>query len=156
MYRGGTTMFLARTIAALGCDWKIIGFDTFSGFPARRILLDMYDDAGCVFTDAAAVRSYLSGRNVEIVEGDICETAARLSNEKLILSFVDTDNFSPAAAALEVVAENTVVGGCIVFDHVYGTDRFRYTLGEKMAARVLAEDDRYFHLHGTGVFYRQR
>jgi hypothetical protein len=48
-----------------------------------------------------------------------------------------------------------VPGGAIVFDHFTGTDRFRYTLGERIAGRVLLDDPRYFHLHGTGVFYRQ-
>ena len=43
-----------------------------------------------------------------------------------------------------------------VFDHFTGTDRFRYTLGERMAARVLLDDPRWFCLHGTGVFYRQQ
>ena len=42
-----------------------------------------------------------------------------------------------------------------VFDHFTGTSRFRYTLGERIAGRVLLDDPRYFHLHGTGVFYRQ-
>lgn len=47
-------------------------------------------------------------------------------------------------------------GGAIVFDQVTGTDRFRYTLGERMAAAVLQDDPDWLHLHGTGVFYRQR
>ena len=61
----------------------------------------------------------------------------------------------PAAAALEVVRERTVAGGAIVFDHFTGTGRFRYTLGERIAGRALLDDPRWFHLHGTGVFYRQ-
>jgi hypothetical protein len=43
----------------------------------------------------------------------------------------------------------------IVFDHFTGTDRFRYTLGERIAGRALLDDPRWFHLYGTGVFYRQ-
>jgi hypothetical protein len=42
-----------------------------------------------------------------------------------------------------------------VFDHFTGVDRFRYALGEWMAGSVLLDDPRYFHLHETGVFYRQ-
>src|SRR6266851_44140 len=60
-----------------------------------------------------------------------------------------------ASAALDVARERTVPGGAIVFDHFTGTGRFRYTLGERIAGRVLLDDPRYFHLHGTGVFYRQ-
>jgi len=29
-------------------------------------------------------------------------------------------------------------------------------LGERIAAYLLLGDSRYFNLHGTGVFYRQR
>jgi hypothetical protein len=80
----------------------------------------------------------------------------RLSGEDLVCTFVDTDNYTPARAAVEVVQDRTVVGGAIVFDHFTGVDRFRYTLGERIAGRPLLDDSRYSRLHGTGVFYRQR
>ncbi len=73
-----------------------------------------------------------------------------------MLSFIDTDNYTPAAAALNVVRERTVPGGAIVFDHFTGTSRFRYTLGERIAGRALLDDPRWSHLHGTGAFYRQQ
>lgn len=155
MFKGGTTMFLSRVIERLGMDWPVIGFDTFGGFPPRRSLLDMYDHPDCVFTDLAAIRRYLDGRNIEIVPGDIVETCHRLDNEDLVLSFIDTDNYTPAKAAIEVVRQRTVIGGAIVFDHFTGVDRFRYTLGERIAGSVLLDDPRYFHLHDTGVFYQQ-
>jgi len=155
MFKGGTTMFLSRVIERLGADWPVIGFDTFGGFPPRRSPLDMYDHPGCVFTDLTAVQRYLDGQNVEIVAGDITATCRRLEGEDLVLSFIDTDNYTSAMAALEIVRDRTVPGGAIVFDHFTGTDRFRYTLGERMAGQVLLDDPRYFHLHGTGVFWRQ-
>ena len=116
----------------------------------------MYDHPDCVFTDLAAVRRYLTDRAIEIVPGDIVTTAPRLAGEDLVCTFVDTDNYTSAHAAIEVVQERTLVGGAIVFDHVTGVDRFRYTLGERIAALPLLADPRYFHLHGTGVFYRQQ
>jgi O-methyltransferase len=155
MFKGGTTMFLARVIERLGVAWPVIGFDTFSGFPPRRSPLDMYDHPGCVFTDLSAVRRYLDGRSIEIIAGDITQTCRRLEGENLVLTFIDTDNYTPATAAIDVARERTVPGGAIVFDHFTGTSRFRYTLGERIAGRVLLDDPRYFHLHGTGVFYRQ-
>ena len=155
MFKGGTTMFLSRLIDRLGAGWPVIGFDTFGGFPPRRSPLDMYDHPDCVFTDLAAVRRYLDGRDIEIIAGDIADTCGRLEGEDLVVSFIDTDNYTPARAALDVVRERTVPGGAIVFDHFTGTDRFRYTLGERIAGRVLLDDPRYLHLHGTGVFYRQ-
>jgi O-methyltransferase len=155
MYKGGTTMFLSRVIERLGRDWRVIGFDTFDGFPPRRSPLDMYDHPACVFTNLQAVCRYLAERNTEVVPGDIVDTCQRLDAENIVLTFMDTDNYTPAEAALEIVREQTVVGGAIVFDHFTGVDRFRYTLGERIAGRILLDDSRYFHLHGTGVFYRQ-
>ena len=156
MFKGGTTMFLSRVIERLGASWPVIGVDTFGGFPPRRYPLDMYDHPDCVFTDQAAVRRYLDGRDIEIVAGDIAETCRRLEGEDLVLTFIDTDNYTPASAALKVVRERTVPGGAIVFDHFTGIDRFRYTLGERIAGRGLLDDPRWLHLHGTGVFYRQQ
>lgn len=156
MFKGGTTMFLSRVIERLGQTWPVLGFDTFDGFPPRRSPLDMYDHPDCVFTDLASVQRYLDGRDIEIVSGDIFDTCIRLADDDVVLSFIDTDNYSSADAALAVVRERTVVNGAIVFDHFAGVDRFRYTLGERMAGRVLLDDSRYFHLHDTGVFYRQR
>jgi hypothetical protein len=155
MFKGGTTMFLSRIIERLGAGWPVIGFDTFGGFPPRRSPLDMYDHPGCVFTDEAAVRRYLDGRDIEIVAGDITGTCRRLEGEDLVLTFIDTDNYTPATAAIDVARKCTVPGGAIVFDHFTGDGRFRYTLGERIAGRALLGDPRWFHLHGTGVFYRQ-
>ena len=43
-----------------------------------------------------------------------------------------------------------------VLDHYTGVDRFVRTIGERMAAQeLLADDPRFFNLHGTGVFIRQ-
>lgn len=156
MFKGGTTMFMSQIIERSGFDWPVIGFDSFSGFPERKSPLDMYNHPGCIFSDLPVIRRYFEGRNVEIVPGEITETCHRLADENLVLTFIDTDNYTPASHALKIVRDRTVVGGAIVFDHFAGTDRFRYTLGERMAASVLLDDIRYFHLHDTGVFFRQR
>lgn len=154
-YMGGTSMLLARLVRALDQHWPVVTFDTFDGFPARKSPLDMYDHPDCVFTDEAAVRRYFDGWPITLVVGDICETAPSLGADPIVLTFIDTDNYSSASAAVAAVQESTVVGGAIVFDHFTGVDRFRYTLGERIAGKVLLDDPRYFHLHGTGVFLRQ-
>jgi hypothetical protein len=65
------------------------------------------------------------------VSGDITATCGRLGREDLVLTFIDTDNCTPAKAAIDVVSDRTRPGGAMV------------------------DDPRWFHLHGTGVFYRQ-
>lgn len=156
MFRGGTTMLLSRFAEELGADWRVIGFDTFDGFPAPRSPLDMYAHPDCVFLDESAVRRYLEGRYVEVVAGDVVDTVRRLVDERIVLAFVDTDNHTSASRILDVVADRVVAGGAIVFDHWAGAGRHLYTVGERMAARRLAEDARFFNLHGTGVFLRVR
>lgn len=156
MFKGGTTTFMARVARRLRQNWRIIGFDTFNGFPPRRSPLDMYDHPKCVFTDFAAVQRYVSEYGIQVVEGDIVQTAKQLATHDVVLTFIDTDNYTSATAALDVVQEQTVVGGAIILDHFTGVNRFRYTLGERLAGKRLLADNRYFHLHGTGVFYRQR
>lgn len=156
VFKGGTTMMLSRFIERLGQNWKVIGFDTFQGFPPKRSLFDMYDHPDCIFSDEESVRHYLSERNVEIVRGDLVETVGRLATEDVILAFFDTDNYTSTSAILDVIQDRVVVGGALVFDHFTGKGRFKYTLGERLAAMRLLEDDRYFHLHDTGVFFRQR
>lgn len=85
--------------------------------------------------------------------GDIVETASRLKNRDILLAF--TDNYTSAMAALDAVHDQIVHRGAIVFDHFTGVDRFLYTLGERIAAKRLLCDSRFFNLHGTGVFLRQ-
>lgn len=155
MFKGGTTMLLSRFIERLGLNWPVIGFDTFAGFPSKRSVLDMYEHPGCVFTDEEMVRRHVAGRAIEVISGDIVDTAKRLAHEDIILAFVDTDNYTSACAVLDVIQDQIVVGGAIVFDHFTGRNRFRYTLGERLAAKRLLEDKRYFNLHDTGVFFRQ-
>ena len=156
MFKGGTTMLISRFIEAIGQDWKVYGFDTFNGFPPPRTPLDMYAHPDCVFHDEQLVRRFFVDRNVEIVSGDIVETVKTIRQENIVLAFIDTDNFSPASAILDVITDRVVPGGAIVFDHFTGRDRFLYTLGERMAARPLLDDPRYFNLHDTGVFMRMQ
>src|SRR5437588_8578946 len=104
---------MAQIIERLGAGWPVIGIDSFQGFPPRASALDMYTDPDCHFDDVELVSSYLSRWGVEIVTGDIVHTAGRLRREDLVLTFIDTDNFSAATAAIDVVQERTVPGGAI-------------------------------------------
>lgn len=154
-FKGGTTAWLARTCSALGLTGPVLAFDSWNGFPPPRTLLDLYAHPRCVFADQAAVRAYLEPLGVELVPGDITETApARLAGTPVLLAFVDTDNYSPARAALATVVDNLVIGGAVVLDHYTTTQDFVYTLGERMAAQDVLAGRGLLHLHSTGVFVR--
>src|SRR5580692_1277477 len=64
MFKGGTTMLMSRFIERLGKNWKVFGFDSFTGFPAPRSPLDMYAHPDCVYLDEALVRRMFEGRDV--------------------------------------------------------------------------------------------
>jgi O-methyltransferase len=152
-FKGGTTAWLARVAKRLGLvGCKVIGFDTWSGFPERRSVLDMYQHPRCVFADLDAVRAYTNPYGIELIAGDIVETYRQLEGEPLLLCFFDTDNYSPTRAALELCTEQLVPGGSIVLDHVATTSDYVDTLGERIAAYEVLGDGRLLHLHGSGVF----
>jgi hypothetical protein len=152
-FKGGTTAWLARAAAHLGLgDCQIIGLDSWAGFPPRRSVLDLYEHPRCVFTDLEAVRAYVEPFGVKLIAGDISDTYRQLEGMPLLLAFFDTDNYSPARAALELCADQLVIGGSIVFDHVATVSDYVDTLGERMAAYEVLGARAFQHLHGTGVF----
>ena len=153
-FKGGTSVWLAKAIAGLGLSGcPVIAFDAWDGFPRRRSLLDLYEHPRCVFRDLEAVRAYTKPYGIELVVGDIYETAPkRLAEDPVLLAFIDTDNYSGTRAALEPILANLVKGGSIVFDHYYTTHDYPYTVGERIAAEQVLGDAGLLHLHGTGVF----
>lgn len=155
-FKGGTTRWLAKVARSFSLTGPVIAFDSWAGFPPRRSVLDLYEHPRCVFTEIDLVRGHLDPLGVEVVEGDITSTARRrLSDVPVLLAFVDTDNYSPARAAIEAVLPNLVCGGSIVLDHFHTTADYVRTVGERMAAaELLAGAPGLLHLHGTGVFTR--
>lgn len=153
-FKGGTSVWLAKAAMALGLrNCPVIGFDAWDGFPPRRSLLDLYQHPRCVFKDIDAVRRYTEPYGIELVVGDIADTApARLKSVPVLLAFVDTDNYSGARAAMEVIGENLVPGGAIVLDHFHTTGEYAYTVGERIAASEALSGAGLLHLRGTGVF----
>lgn len=155
-FKGGTSVWLARAVRALDLkNVPVIAFDSWDGFPPRASLLDLYEHSRCIFRDYEAVRAYTEPYGIELVRGDIRETApARLVRQPVLLAFVDTDNYSGARAALEVIVPNLVAGGSVVLDHYWTTEDYAYTVGERLAADETLLGRGLFHLHGTGVFLK--
>lgn len=155
-FKGGTSVWLAKAARGLGLTGSpVIAFDSWDGFPPRRSLLDLYEHPRCIFRDIEAVRAYTKPYGIELVSGDIYETVPeRLADEPVLLSFVDTDNYSGTRRALEVILPNLVAGGAIVLDHYFTTDDYVYTVGERIAAREALGESGLLNLRGTGVFLK--
>ena len=117
---------------------KIIGFDTFNGFPhvddndtnhGQSSLLkkgalksDSYENLA-KSVDLFDINRPLNHINkIELIEGDICETASDYvkNNPHLIVSllYLDLDLYKPTLAALKAFAPLVPKGGLIVFDEL--------------------------------------
>lgn len=155
-FRGGTLKLIQRMLSALEFHGpELIGLDTFAGFPPRRSLLDLCSLAKFEDCRLEQIETDLQRRGIGIIRGDIVETVKQLSSRTLLLSFVDTDNYTPIAAALPLCFERTVDGGFVIFDHFYTSERYANTIGERVAAEeFFGPRDDYFHLTGTGVFMK--
>jgi hypothetical protein len=116
---------------------KIIGFDTFEGFPSVHETdrkgtsshLKVKGLTGSPLQDVQrAVELYDLNRplshipKVELVRGDICETAAQYvrDNPHLVISllYLDVDLYEPTKAALEAFLPRMPRGAVVVFDQL--------------------------------------
>jgi O-methyltransferase len=153
--KGGTVVFIKKVLERFGLvDATVYGFDIFEGFPSKRSLLDLYRHPKCEFKDFETVVSYCERFGVKVIKGDICETYTILRGKPLVLSFFDTDNYSPTRAALELCAAQTVSGGVLFFDHFTTESDYLYTIGERIAANEVLSSDQFFNPHGTGLFIK--
>jgi hypothetical protein len=117
---------------------KVIGFDTFGGFPS----IDEKDAKTGKFNElrkggltgltrervAAAVDVYDLNRpiahipKIELVEGDICQTATAYlqANPHLVVSllYLDVDLYEPTKAAIEAFLPRMPKGAILAFDEL--------------------------------------
>ena len=87
-YQGGTTVFIAKVLQHYECQKKIYSFDTFSGFPPPRSVLDVFKDSNFEFSDFETVSTYCSKYNIELVRGDIFETIKKTKKYSLVVFFL--------------------------------------------------------------------
>ena len=154
VFRGGTIGFIARTLRRFGCASTIYGFDTFTGFPERKNVLDLFREKKYEYTDLNTVRNQLEPLGVKLIKGDISDTYTQIKNVPLMFTFFDTDNYTPTRDALKLCFEQTVSGGMLAFDHYHCDERWLYTIGERIAIKEILSNKNVFNLHGTGVFLK--
>jgi hypothetical protein len=113
---------------------KIIGFDTFAEFPDtdyeddKRYRERFVREAGGAGISKSqlehVLRHKVCERNVELIEGDICDTVPEYlkmnPHLKISLLNLDTDIYEPAVVVLENLYPRVVRGGVVVLDD-YGT-----------------------------------
>jgi hypothetical protein len=116
---------------------KVIGFDTFKGFPhvsdkdsassSENLKVGAYADESYEDIQRCAdihnnFRLLSRGRQVELVRGDICHTVPEYieKNPHIVVSmlYLDCDLYQPTKTAIEHFAPRMPKGGVIVFDEL--------------------------------------
>lgn len=132
VFKGGSIIQFAtfRELLENERSRKIVGFDVFGEFPqAEKVESDKKfvckwneQHTGEFLTREDIYRSLEIKKiyNVELVQGDICETIdeylSRNPHTRISLLHIDTDVYEPAKAGLEKLFDRVVGGGIVVFD----------------------------------------
>ena len=125
---------------------KIVGFDTFEGFPETHrkdsagdlgrkgdFASHSYEDLQeCTrIFDMLRFKSHVP--KVELVKGNFLKTSTKYLQENphlvIALLFLDFDIYEPTKAALDRFFDRIPKGGIVVFDHLY----YKGTAGETVA-----------------------
>lgn len=144
VHHGGGTMTWAQISATLepyNYHRKIIGFDTFSGFPdvaakdgsGEQAKIGAFKEDYNVFAELSrAIQEFDNNRfihqkqKVELVKGDANQTIPRYlsDNKHLLVSllYLDFDIYQPTLTALTHFLPRIPKGGIIAFDEVNNPD----------------------------------
>jgi len=144
VHHGGGLMAWAKLSATLepyNYHRRIIGFDTFSGFPEvseidlrnKNTKEGMFSEEYDVYSELSEViKEFDENRfinqipKVELVRGDACITIPKYieDNPHLIISllFLDFDIYKPTAVALENFLPRMPKGSVIAFDEINNVD----------------------------------
>ncbi len=109
---------------------KVIGFDVFGKFPEASLPEDkirrdsFVSQAGDTSLTKMELLTLLEKQkleqNVELIEGDVCETAAQYTQQhpelKISLLHIDVDLYEPTKVSLELFFPRVVAGGIVILD----------------------------------------
>lgn len=163
VYQGWSMYFMALAMENLGLTGrKLLGFDTFSGFVDTQNALDGYIHASAMGRQAYqdTLRPQVEDNLkrfpfIELVEGDIRETVAVLDGRPLALAFFDMDDYTPTAAAIDIIYDNLSPSGMMVHDHyAYHTLINGICTGQRLAVEEFLSRRPMFSLRGTNVMVK--
>lgn len=156
-YKGGSARFLHDSLRLLGKSNHLYVCDTFKGHPVVEESVDGEHKVNEDFSDVSLeeVEAYLSKCvNLEIVVGNIMETASKIPDQSIGFMHIDVDVYPATRFCLECFCPRLINGGVVVIDD-YG---FLTCKGAKIAVDeyVSAHPEfRFFHLTtGQAVLVR--
>lgn len=149
VYKGGSTRFLAEALRAIDRVMPLYACDTFDGHAAVDESVDGRHRVQKQFAsvNTSKIAKYLGRYDfVQLVEGDITQTASRYAEEtRFGLVHIDVDVYPATKFCLEFFAPRILVGSTIVVDD-YG---FTTCRGAKKAVDefVAANAQRFWAMH---------
>jgi len=156
-YRGGSARFLHDSLRHRGKNNLLYVCDTFEGHPVVDERVDGNHKVNEGFRDVSFenVEAYLSNCvNLEIVVGNIMETARKIPDQLIGFMHIDVDVYPATRFCLEYFCSRLINGGVVVIDD-YG---FLTCKGVKMAVDEYVSvhpEFRFFHLTtGQAVLMR--
>ncbi len=129
VFRGSTLLGMAHRLARRGIhDVKLIGCDSFQGFPApskedalqdgtfhERALEGVYRETSYE-TLCAKIAALGYAQNIRVLKGFFSDTLPQLSDIKFSVAHLDCDLYQSYVTCLDFVYPRMVPGGYIVFD----------------------------------------
>jgi hypothetical protein len=126
VFKAKSINFMAKYLSDLDDERKIVGFDSFRGFSEewsgvdRKYEKEFFDQSGVL----PKVES-----NVELVDGFIEDTLPsfieRRELDTVAFVHIDTDTYTPAKVALELLKPYLRKGSIILFDELCGYPNWR-------------------------------
>lgn len=128
VYRGGSLMKIARTLKDKAPDKRLLGLDSFGGFPEQDVLsLDVGKkrSLGGIRkkfrfvgdTQQRLRRNFeMYGVNAELVPGFFSETLSKVTDRTFCFIHLDVDIYSSYIECFEALWDRLTPGGVMVFD----------------------------------------
>jgi len=150
VYRGGTSLFLAKAAEAIGLEsFSVFSFDSFEGHSEKdveaRVDAQLHKPGLFGDVDAEDVRKYLGGsEHIELFANRFQDACHHVDSLDFHLVHLDVDLFAPTRFALSFFANRLVPGAWIVVDD-YGVSTCPGVVSA--VEEFLAESPGFSYLH---------
>jgi hypothetical protein len=137
-FRGGSAIFMARVCAGLGLKSDVWALDTFAGMPESDKSIDAHSAGDFKETEVEELKVYAANcglNNVRWIQGRFEDTSRGVleKSRKMVMAHIDCDIRSAVRYSYNIVKENMLDGGYIVFDDA--------TTSSCLGATEVVEDD---------------
>lgn len=164
--RGGSTILMARHLAALGSATRVLAVDSFRGFDVAELeterskgLVVGISDGAFTSTSSEYVRRKIAklglANTITVLEGWFEDVLPGLADTPVSLAFIDCDLRKSMTYCAETLWPRVVPGGMIVF-HDFHAHHFR---GARLAVEEfvrLAGAASDSHGHRQGLYWVRR